>query len=977
LPSLLITAPVFAEGIATDGSVGAAQTLTGNSISVPQELGKTLGNNLFHSFSDFNINTGQTVTFSGSDSLQNVISRVTGNNPSVIDGTLKSDIKNADFYFINPHGITFNANAQVDVPAAFHVSTADKMNFGKNSGVFYADISKDSQLSSEPPSAFGFLGNSTIDNGVVDIKNARLTLKDGKTFDVVAGGISMEGKGYIDDVTKEAFEPTVKSMGGEARLVAFNGRGDVSLQRTDMGILTLPIENNTTQGGGISIDGGYVDTSGDGTGRVSLYGGDINLMNGKLGVENTGGKQAGYAKGIEVSANNLKLNGGELNASANNLTDKEGNLISKVNQGNASNINVSAINSMELYGVITKNTDGSEWPRGGDIISHTSTNGNAGSIKLNAKNITLNGGEVSSSSTSAYKLDSVGNWTAIVPEGNAGSVILTATNSILLNGVLSKYSNGREYQGGGSVFSDTETNGNAGTVEVNARNIILNGGSVYSAALNSPSSDSAGNQTAILTHGNAGNVRLNATDSIVLNGVIVKDKDGSEYMDGSIMSDTNTNGNAGNVEVNAKDIVLNSGSISSSAVSGDAYNYDSEGNATVQLTNGNAGSVTLNAIDSILLNGVTIKQADGSEYLTGEVYSSTEKNGNSGIVQLSANNITLNGGVIYTFANMAHNWDAKNNSTTEVLTYGNSGDIKIKVNQLNLNGKSATIDTSTLSLGNAGKVDIKANEINVYKQGSILSGSWNKNSSGQTGAIKIDTRDLNLKSGGTVTIKNEAVVENNPQSIPVGTIDIHAKNINIDDALITSESTGNVNAGNIHINYDNLFKLNNKAFINATSVDGNGGYISINSPSGVLSLKNSRMATTATGAVSNGGNIDINSDIMIMNTASLLASTVGGTGGNITLNLQSLVPSSNNLIEVGSKQFDWKPFSGLNVLGASGSVKSNVPQLNLSGVLVNITNTTVDNNLISQDYCTLGQGSSLSKKGRGALPYRPRDLQVY
>ena len=72
------------------------------------------------------------MTFTGSDSLQNVISRVSGNNSSIIDGILKSDIKNADFYFINPNGITFNANAQVDVPAAFHVSTADKMDFGKN-----------------------------------------------------------------------------------------------------------------------------------------------------------------------------------------------------------------------------------------------------------------------------------------------------------------------------------------------------------------------------------------------------------------------------------------------------------------------------------------------------------------------------------------------------------------------------------------------------------------------------------------------------------------------------------------------------------------------------------------------------------------------------------------------------------------------------------------------------------------------------
>jgi hypothetical protein len=80
---------------------------------------------------------------------------------------------------------------------------------------------------------------------------------------------------------------------------------------------------------------------------------------------------------------------------------------------------------------------------------------------------------------------------------------------------------------------------------------------------------------------------------------------------------------------------------------------------------------------------------------------------------------------------------------------------------------------------------------------------------------------------------------------------------------------------------------------------------------------------------------------------------------------------------VGSAQFNWKPYSGLNVLGASGAIKSNVPQLNLSGVLANVANTSMDNSLISQDYCTLGQGSSLSKKGRGALPMRPKDFQSF
>ena len=242
LPSLLVTVPVFAENIVTDGSVGAVQNLVGTNVTIPQELGKTVGKNLFHSFSDFNINNGQAVTFTGSDSLQNVISRVSGNNPSVIDGTLKSDIKNADFYFINPKGITFNANAQVDVPAAFHVSTADKMDFGKNGGVFYADLSKDSQLSTEPPSAFGFLGNYY---GDITITGAQLNFKPYQSVDLAAT--------YFDIFNNAS----IQVPGGEVRMAARGYEEDsLSLERID-GFLPLL----STTSGTLSIDDSQINVS--------------------------------------------------------------------------------------------------------------------------------------------------------------------------------------------------------------------------------------------------------------------------------------------------------------------------------------------------------------------------------------------------------------------------------------------------------------------------------------------------------------------------------------------------------------------------------------------------------------------------------------------------------------------------------------------------------------------------------------------
>jgi large exoprotein involved in heme utilization and adhesion len=63
----LSSTPLYAEAL-TDGSVGAIKALSGQ-FEVPASLGTTSGNNLFHSFKTFNVNSGESATFMGSDNL--------------------------------------------------------------------------------------------------------------------------------------------------------------------------------------------------------------------------------------------------------------------------------------------------------------------------------------------------------------------------------------------------------------------------------------------------------------------------------------------------------------------------------------------------------------------------------------------------------------------------------------------------------------------------------------------------------------------------------------------------------------------------------------------------------------------------------------------------------------------------------------------------------------------------------------------
>ncbi len=150
-----VQAQIVPTAIGDPGATGTIVTPINTQIDITG--GTQAGSALFHSFTQFDVNQGQTANFQTPADVQNVLTRVTNGIPSTIDGTLQLSGAKANLYFMNPAGIVFGPNVNLNLPASFVGTTAHAIGYDRKR------FSADGREQILPRYTFHSIGENTFD----------------------------------------------------------------------------------------------------------------------------------------------------------------------------------------------------------------------------------------------------------------------------------------------------------------------------------------------------------------------------------------------------------------------------------------------------------------------------------------------------------------------------------------------------------------------------------------------------------------------------------------------------------------------------------------------------------------------------------------------------------------------------------------------------------------------------------------------
>lgn len=459
--------PLKAE-ITQDGSlVGSAGQAVLSSADatylLDENQGQLNGTNLLFSFENFNVLAGEEAHFAANNPVSNVIARVTGGTASIIDGTVSSSIVGADVWLVNPSGLVFGENAQINVLGSFHASTANNLMFDDES-VLTTDIEASPNLSIASPVSFGFLSDSisnitvngsqfslgqgeklTLASHQIEIDNLNLSNVD---FDVnFLSATASEGIAYVDAV----YKTLVYSAVGSSLSIS---NSDISLLSSNTEALNLASETINLNNVTISVTSETADVHPE----INVFGTDVNIFGGSsiIGTSLFEGSLGADVNIVACEAIDIY---GETLIKTESLADgiKGGNVFivgkdvairggaSIVTQADSfDGVNASAISdSTEIIdvsgpqaGSIVIVTENSLNLDGSNVISTSQSNSQGGLIRIDAGSMSMNNGALIAVNVSD---DSIGSDIDI----RVGELVIENTSTISM---------GLGVQGGGDIL---------------------------------------------------------------------------------------------------------------------------------------------------------------------------------------------------------------------------------------------------------------------------------------------------------------------------------------------------------------------------------------------------------------------------------------------------------------------------------------------------------------------------------------------
>jgi filamentous hemagglutinin family protein len=961
-----------------------------NGLDFAIEAGSRSGTNLFHSFSQFSVPTGGSAVFQNAADVQNIFSRVTGDQISNIDGLIQTT-GNANLFLLNPRGILFGPNATLNIGGSFVGTTASRIRFAD--GVAFSATNPTALLTISAPIGLQMGPNP----GSITHQSTDFTVQPGQGLALIGGNIALEGGQLI-------------APSGRIDLASLGPDGSANL---DAGRFSYP----ANPGMDINLSQeALVSASGIGGGSIQVQGRQIALREGSAINSDNRGDVAGGMIRVQASER-LELTG--TNAAEETAT----NITARVRsgRGQGSSIDIVAPQIAILSGA--------------QILSRTDAAGNSGNITVQAESIeargdspggvfpggiisrsertaTGRGGDVAITAKTIQILDSAQFRASTRGSGNAGNLTLRSDDLTVRSTFSTNYETGiststRFGTGtGGDLSLDVKTlnilggatirtstrGGNSGNLSVRANTVTIKGEDVdgYRARLYADAEPAA--------TGNAGNIQIDAQKLSVLEGGIIYTSTFSE-----------SGGNAGNILINVPDVEVSGTTLQK--------NFPS----SIQTTTGSSGRA-----GQLSINADRLQVSQG-----GQLNSSTYGSGNAGTMSLNARSIEVSGAStggelisrIYTATDYLIDPDSglyfidgsyllDPSTGSPIKSTGNGGVLSIKTDQLRVTG-GAIVDSTTSSEGKAGDINVNAKNIEIA--GSVFSLSRNADnpstlsasallgSSGSGGKVNIVTDRLYLAEGGQISSATYG-------SGDAGNIDLRSQQIDLvgtsangklTSGLFGNAAQGTGNGGDIRLATQQL-SISEGATINVGNFEprfpsyaaGQGAAGEVNILAKNVQIKNAG-SITVDGLNGDRGNISLQSDLLLLRNGSLITATSKGlgNGGNINLNSSTIVGLGNSDIianaiqgQGGKIQITTNGIFGLKFrpqltsgnditasseFGFSGTVSVNTIGVDPNSGLVALPVDTVDPSQKIATGCEAKQVSSFVATGRGGVPENP------
>jgi len=690
--------------IVPDNTLGAGENSVVTNLGLIDRItgGARRGQNLFHSFTEFNVDVGRGAYFLSPDAaIENIFARVTGSNPSEILGTLGTfGDSQPNLFLINPNGIIFGEDSKLDVGGSFVATTANAVGLG-DTGRFSASEPNSSNLLNINPDAFFFnrlsnpaaiVNRSTATTPVLGdfinglpINNG-LQVLEGKSLLLLGGDVSLEGG-------------VLSVPGGRVELGGLSESGTVELN-TDGNNLSLSFPDDVARAD-VLLNGAFIGTQAGGGGSIIINAQTVDIL-----------RRSFLFTGIAPGNGSVDSRAGDI----------EINATEKVNVSESSFI-INAVSGIGNGGDIEINATDAVTVSESSFITNTvlaNGTGTAGDIK-----ITTNSLEVTNGATLFATLSG---------EGNAGGVKITARDTIRFDGVGSDGLPSAVLSG-----VDSGAVGNSGGIEIITGSLELTNG----AALNTSTSGV----------GNAGDVKIAATDTVRFDGV------GNNGLASGIFSAVSSEGvgNGSEIEITTGSLeVTNGASLNTSTIGeGNAGSVKIRATDTVHLdgvgSNGDSSSVSSTVLPGAVGDGGEIEISTGFLEVTNgaQLFASTGGEGNAGSVKIRATDTVRLDGV------GSNGGSSSVSSTVLPGAVGDGGEIEISTGFLEVTN-GAQLSTNTFGKGDAGDVKIRATDrvrfdgIGSNGLSSSASSSVGSGALGDGGEIEISTNFLEVANGASV-----------------------------------------------------------------------------------------------------------------------------------------------------------------------------------------------------------------------------------